>query len=202
MSKAILVSICGLALLQGASGSVSSPRFNTELEEYAVYSAVLKDMHKPLANKSILVVDRSRSPACTDQLLEDHLCDDAVFDIPSGAERCPSTTTIINYIRANAHPRHLNDQFDTQHKHSMLSNDVFEDIFKDGCGGWSAFCEKYNDADGYVTFSRVGFNGSGTQALVYVVRMHGGLSGTGGYVFLAKKGGAWQTQRWLRLWIS
>ena len=135
VSKAIIVSICGLALLQAASGNVSSPRFNTELEEYAVYSAVLKDMHKPLANKSILVVDRSRSPACTDRLLEDHLCDDGRFDTPSGAERCPSTTTLINYIRANAHPRHLNDQFDTQHKHSMLSNDVFENTSRMGVAG-------------------------------------------------------------------
>jgi hypothetical protein len=202
MTKAILISICGLALLQGASGNVSSPRFNTELEEYAVYSAVLSRMHRPPTNKSIMVVDHSRSPACADQLLEDQLCDDRVFDTPSGAERCPSTTTLINYIRANAHPRPLKDQFETEHKHSMLSNDEFEDIFKNGCSGWSTFCEKYNDADGYVTFSRVGFNGSGTRAVVYVVRMHGGLSGSGGYAFLAKKGGAWQTQRWLRLWLS
>ena len=202
MNKAVLLFTCCLAMLEGASGNVSSPGLNTELEEYAVYSAVLSRMHRPPANKFILVVDHSRSPACTDQLLEDHLCDDRVFDPPSGAERCPSTTTLINYIRANAHPSHLNDQFDTEHQHSMLSNDEFEDIFKDGCSGWSRFCEKYTDADGYVTFSRVGFNGSGTQALVYVVRMHGGLSGSGGYVFLAKKGGAWQTQRWLQLWIS
>lgn len=202
MTKAILISICGLALLQGASGNVSNPRFNIELEEYAVYSAVLSRMHRPPANKSIMVVDHSRSPACTDQLLEDQLCDDRMVDTSSGAERCPSTTTLINYIRANAHPRHLDDQFDTEHKHSMLSNDVFEDVFKNGCSGWCTFYERYTDADGYVTFSRVGFNGGGTQALVYVVRMHGGLSGRGGYVFLAKKGGAWQTQRWLRIWIS
>ena len=202
MSKAILVSICGLALLQAASGNVSSPRFNTELEEYAVYSAVLKGMHNPPANKSIMVVDHSRSPDSTNPLLEGRLCDDRVSDTSGQPKPCPSTTTQINYIRANSRPRDLNDEFDTERKYSMLSNDVFEDIFKDGCSGWCSFYEKYPDSGGYVTFSRVGFNGSGTQALVYVVRMCGGLCGSGGYCFLVKKGGAWQTQRWLQLWIS
>jgi hypothetical protein len=203
MNKAVLLITCCLALLQAASGNVASPRFNTESEEYAVYSAVLRGMHKLPANKSITVVDRSRSPACTDPLLEARLCDDdGVSDTSGKAEPCPSTTTQINYIRANIQQRHLDDHFDTERKHSMLANDVFEDIFKDGCCGWSAFFEKYPDSGGYVTFSRVGFNGSGTQALVYVVRMCGGLCGSGCYVFLEKKGGAWQTQRWLVLWLS
>jgi hypothetical protein len=203
MNKAVLLIICRMALLQAASGSVSSPKFNIEFEEYAVYSAVLRGMNKPLSNKSVMVVDHSLSPSCPDLLLEDRLCDDGASDKAGPAEPCPSTTTLVNYIRANTHPRHLDDEFDTERKHSMLNNDVFKEIFKDGCGGgWSTFFERYPDSGGYVTFSRVGFNGGGTQALVYVARRCGGLCGRGGYVFLEKKGGVWQTQRTLHPWIS
>jgi len=181
-----------LTLLQAASSNVSLPQFNTETEEYNVYSAVLRRLHRPPANKSMMIVNHSLSPV-------DH---DLLFDKSNRDEPFPSIITLTNYIKVNKQAREISDEFDTEYKHAMLSKKELEDIFKDGCCGWNLFYERYPGSSGYVSFSRVGFNGNATQALVYVVCVCGGLCGTGGYVLLEKKGGTWRTQRWLASWIS
>tara|TARA_B100000315_G_C14439805_1_gene524170 strand:- start:267 stop:914 length:648 start_codon:yes stop_codon:yes gene_type:complete len=67
--------------------------------------------------------------------------------------------------------------------------------------GWEKFYSHYPDADGLMTFSRVGFNEDLSQALVYIGAQWSDLSGTGIYVLLEKEvDGAWAIALSLRAW--
>jgi len=53
-----------------------------------------------------------------------------------------------------------------------------------------------------MSLSRIGFNSSKTQALVYVANVCGGLCGTGEFYLLGKVDGKWKIQNELIVWIS
>lgn len=57
---------------------------------------------------------------------------------------------------------------------------------------WSAFYAKYPGSPGLVRLSRVGFDSSREQALVYVHRSCGGRCGSGRYVLLSRSGEQWE----------
>jgi hypothetical protein len=51
-------------------------------------------------------------------------------------------------------------------------------------------------------FSRVGFNDTVDQALVYVADVAGPLAGSGFYHLMEKKHGQWTIQQSIMVWIS
>jgi hypothetical protein len=58
------------------------------------------------------------------------------------------------------------------------------------------------DAGGAITVSRVGFNRSGTQALVYWSVYWAPLAAYGSVILLEKEGGRWMVRQDLMIWIS
>jgi hypothetical protein len=52
--------------------------------------------------------------------------------------------------------------------------------------------ERYPDTEGYLFFSRVGFDAAHQQALVYVGRVYGPLGGEASYYLLKKVDGRWR----------
>jgi len=53
-----------------------------------------------------------------------------------------------------------------------------------------------------VTWSRVGFNADGTQALFYESYRCGGLCGTGRYMVMEKRSGGWVIGANIVVWVS
>ena len=68
--------------------------------------------------------------------------------------------------------------------------------------GWKEFYQLYPQSNGYLHFSRVGFNKERTEALVHVGWMRGSLEGQGQYFLLSKKDGKWQVERSVGTWVS
>jgi hypothetical protein len=66
---------------------------------------------------------------------------------------------------------------------------------------WERFEEQYG-TNAFGSYSRVGFNGDGTQALVYRGVVCGVLCGSGGYVLFEKVNGAWQMVGQTEVWMS
>jgi hypothetical protein len=60
----------------------------------------------------------------------------------------------------------------------------------------------FPDAEGAVTVSRVGFNRSGTQALVYWSIYWAPLAAYGSVILLEKESGFWTVRQNLAIWIS
>jgi len=67
---------------------------------------------------------------------------------------------------------------------------------------WTGFYKRYPNSVGFISMSRVGFNGNHDQALLYIARFCGGLCGEGYYVILDKERGAWSVKEKTMLWIS
>ncbi len=67
---------------------------------------------------------------------------------------------------------------------------------------WKAFHKKYPDSNGFFGFSRVGFNGSRTEAILYVQLKCGPTCGNGFMVHLKNGVFGWYTTQMVHLWVS
>ena len=75
-------------------------------------------------------------------------------------------------------------------EYQLLSADEFAEISSQSDWG-NVLKEKYPDSNGYMFFSRVGFNNAHDQALIYVGRVYGPLAGEASYYLLEKKDAKW-----------
>jgi hypothetical protein len=86
---------------------------------------------------------------------------------------------------------------------SFISDVEMEHLFEDmAYQGWKPFWNRYPDAQGILTLSRVSFNASGTRALVYVGNQSGADIGRGFYLVLRRTGRAWAIDRQVDMWVS
>ena len=67
---------------------------------------------------------------------------------------------------------------------------------------WQEFHEKYPGANGMLSFSRIGFNGDHTQAIVYFDHTCGSLCGEGGWLLYRKTNGYWRQAGKGTRWFS
>jgi len=88
----------------------------------------------------------------------------------------PDPQTVAAYNRARTEPAHV----------SCLLNEV-ETKIPLATGGVSAPSEPHNQ----LAFSRIGFNGDSTQALVYLMKSCGRLCSTRYFVLLDRRGDLW-----------
>jgi hypothetical protein len=77
-----------------------------------------------------------------------------------------------------------------------------EGIFNENARLWSAFYAKHPDSTGWIHMTDVGFSPDGTTALIYVVRVAGGLNGSGAWFLLEKRDGTWTVLGQKRTWIA
>ncbi len=85
---------------------------------------------------------------------------------------------------------------------ALISQAEVEKIFS-GEDGWHDFYEIFPASQGILTFSRVGFNGKKTQALVYAGNQADWLAGAGFYLLLEKKNDfRWRVVAEVTAWIS
>jgi len=75
-------------------------------------------------------------------------------------------------------------------------------LFSINQDGWTLFYNRYPDAPGIITFSRVGFNQALDQALCYVGFQSQLLSGAGYYFLLKKVNGNWVVDQQVMTWVS
>jgi len=101
-----------------------------------------------------------------------------------------SEETLNNYIERNAVSSKLPTTMNLGVEYILISTPEFLEIT--GESNWGEVLkEKYPGSQGCTSFSRVGFNNSRTQALVYVIRIFEPLVGGGGYYLLEYHAGKW-----------
>jgi hypothetical protein len=84
----------------------------------------------------------------------------------------------------------------------MMPQEVFDEILLKKGSRWTDFEAKYPGASGFVTFSRVGFNADGDEAIASMGYRCGDLCGAGGLYILVKEDGSWKVQETLMVWQS
>lgn len=185
--------LASLSVAQSASSINSSLTFDSEAEGYVIYSIIINCFHEIDPSKVLLVVDHTFDPFPPTELLDAYNHQQAP---------CLMQATLNNYRLKNTQSHRIAERFNISYPHTLLDQENFDEIFKEGCTGWCKFHENYPDASGFIRFSSVGFDRMGTQALVCVSHGCGGLCGSGGYVVLAKQGEEWKIQKWLIAWVS
>jgi hypothetical protein len=74
--------------------------------------------------------------------------------------------------------------------------------FPRGSGSWKAFYAKYPGAKGFTLLSRIGFNSTRDQALIYLGNSCELLCGHGYLVLLRKHNGKWKVVKQAEIWIA
>lgn len=112
-----------------------------------------------------------------------------------------SDETIDSFLERNAQPSRLAPDMDLGVDYSLLGREELSEITKQP--NWNEVLnERYPGAYGYTVFSRVGFNTSLNQAVIYVGWVGGPLMGSGWYYLMEKKSGEWRIKQEVMIWIS
>lgn len=181
----------------GAEGfDACSQPTSREAEEYAVYSTLLNAMYDGGHSDRILIRDHTSVDNLEYKTIASPL-EALKLQIPLAQQE-----TLDSFREANAQSFRLNSRFRLPGASRFVDSQAIEDYFREGGGGWQAFNRDYQNAGGFITFSKVGFNRDTNQALVYLSSVCGETCGTGSLVFLVKEGSTWKVKATVSAWIS
>jgi hypothetical protein len=174
-----------------------------EQEEYAVYNALIETGictfgtdSSVLSLGAIVVKDEASLDFMKSKVVKSDQAQNYI------AEEMPEVEqeTFEDFKMKNTEPYPLHSFFDVSIPIILVSQEELNEIFENE--DWDdIFLKKYNSSV-IVTLSRVGFNETMDQALVY-----SGISttlkfGIGYYVLLVKEGGHWKVQNGIEAWYS
>jgi hypothetical protein len=111
-------------------------------------------------------------------------------------------TTLDSFRALNATAQILRPDMQLGGSYTLLSQTARNLIFSQNQSGWDIFYNRYPQAPGLTTFSRVGFNASLDQALVYMGTQSNWLAGSGFYILLKKANGSWSIDQQVMIWVS
>lgn len=160
-----------------------------EKEEQAVYSVFMKEGVDPML---ILQMTSTNLADQEPKQIRDHI---------RGSFEDVSNDTVQSYLDRNAQPGELSPDMDMGVDYVLLNADELKKITRQP--NWrQVLMETYPGSNGYLIFSRVGFNRSLDQAVIYVGDVGGPLMGAGYYYLLEKQDGQWSIKEEVMVWIS
>jgi hypothetical protein len=160
-----------------------------EREEQAVYSFFLPDK----GGAALILQDTSTN-------ISDDNPEESIDYLKSGLKSI-SKETVISYLARNAQPSQLSPNMNLGMDYVLLSADELAKISSQPNWG-EVLTEKYPGSNGYTIFSRVGFNNTLDQAVIYVGKVAGPMMGSGFYYLMEKKNGEWLLKEQINVWIS
>lgn len=160
-----------------------------EREEQAVYSFFLNEGEGPA-----LILQETSTNISTDNPKQ--TLDYIKEGLPS-----LSNETIDSFMERNVQPGQLSPDMDLGVEYILLTSQELSGITSQPNWG-EVLTEKYPGSYGYTIFSRVGFNNSLDQAVIYVGSVGGPLMGSGFYYLMEKKNGEWLMMEQVMVWIS
>jgi hypothetical protein len=196
-----LILLCTLACISfPALGQQEPAATAPDADEYAIYNLFVR--MKPSSNTvaRTVVKDQAEVPEfISAQIIDgEQKFERYVQQILPGVQ----TQTIADFIAKSKKPSKLDNRFCVEASCSILTRDEMNFTFRIPKNGWSNFYKKYPQAQGILSFSRVGFDQRKVQALVCVRSQAGYKMGAGHLVFLAKKHGVWVIMKEATAWIS
>ena len=110
--------------------------------------------------------------------------------------------TVASFRERNESSQPLRPDMQLGDPYVLLSQAGKNQIFSQNQSGWEIFYNRYPQAPGITTFSRVGFNTPLDQALVYMGTQSNWQVGTGYYILLMKVNGSWMINQQVTIWES
>jgi hypothetical protein len=168
------------------------PSIPFDSEEYVVYSTLLRTRYVTHNTERIVIEDYTDTHGYIGQNAAKFI---------QGSLTTLSPDTLRDFLGRNQQGYLLNGPFDVGVEVTLLSDEKLKEMFRDD-QGWDRFYEQFPHTPGIVTLSRVGFNATHDQALVYVGNQRHWLAGAGYYVLFTLKDGEWTLEQDVMVWIS
>ena len=195
----------GLLVFAAALSLASSVLCQTA-EDYKVYDSVIREMFRDGITRfdmnakveQIVIRDRTHSEYAYGPKNEN-------WEQVKIRLRSLSDETIAGYEVARKRESNLTLKFDLPIKYQLISNKELEKLVPHPNGPmehWTEFYKLYPKSAGYNSFSRVGYDKAGRNALVYFVNWCGTLCGTGTYLLVEKRENGWVVKESAGIWIS
>lgn len=179
------------------NGSVYVKAQANPKEEAAVYAAVLDTFFakKMLFNKPVKSIVLENTTRFDDFEGETIFSNDLNLQTLS-KELKPET--IQNFTKQNAARSPVTAPAKTVLKVDLLDGKEAQATAE--FSRWKKLYGTYPDSSGIVSFSKVGFDKTGTQALVYIANIYGEDAGKGTILFLQKTGQQWKIKEQVVNW--
>lgn len=190
----ILLLVFLLAACTGNATPIPTPS-EAELaaEEQAIYAALLQQMYG--APMYVLMDTTSASVTGVDEVA-------STLEYVSQNSTGLLQETADSFQSRNTAEIPLSADLDLGAEYILMSIDGRSQIFAENQSGWEVFYARYPDAPGITSLSRVGFNNTLDQALVYVGTQSNWLVGAGYFLLLTKVNGVWAIDQQVMTWIS
>jgi hypothetical protein len=179
-----------------------------ETEEYAVYSALLKELFVKDETKLLIIQNQTlfyENPDYLKSTTSDERIRDMRKYYPSVAE-----DTLADFDTKYMQPSELIPKFNLPIKYVLIDKLPAERVLIDeseldkgkGRTQTQALFEKYPGVGGVISLSKVGFSKDMTEAFVSVEFTHCALCGRGDKVLLGRKSGVWKVKAIYNGWVS
>ena len=112
-----------------------------------------------------------------------------------------SRETVESFAARNVESVQLSPDMDLGVEYVLLSHEELAEISSQPNWG-ELLTEKYPGSYGYTIFSRVGFNNTLDEAVIYVGNVAGPLMGSGDFYLMEKIDGEWLIKEQYMIWIS
>jgi hypothetical protein len=169
-------------------------------EEYAIYSAIISKHYMKQGVRLVVVT----TPTCCEA--SQGLRDDAIarFHYSVRPEPFPSPETWDSYVERNRTSVDVQKLFKLTVALKIVPYKKIESLFDmiELDEDWKTFYRMFPHSNGYIRFSRAGFNRAGDEAFVSTAWMSGSLSGEGRYILLRKNDGRWNIETSITTWVS
>lgn len=182
-----------------ASCSSATPSINTPAtvqiddEELAVYGFLLSEMY---THSGYVIMNTTATSETgvenTNQTVE------YVLQNLHGVD----PTTVTSFKDRNASAHRLKADMAIGNPYTLLTQTSRNEIFSVNQSGWDIFYSRFPDAPGITTFSKVGFNSTLDQALIYMGTNSNWQVGEGYYLLLQKANGGWTINQKVLVWES
>jgi hypothetical protein len=191
---------------QPSDASAGESKCEATTEDYAVYSAIVKNLGRPedpeeeWRDKAQMIIGDKTAYGPNSKMN----ANTNLWGFRSSSKQAPVRETVEAFEQRTKASCQLKPSLDASLTYTLVSADDFSNLFKKGVGGdgWAKFYKKYPNSSGYWEFSAVGYDKISAEALVYVGHHCGWLCGTGHLVLLAKENGSWVVKNRVMLWIS
>jgi hypothetical protein len=164
-----------------------------DLEEQAVYAFLLPKIYK---NRGYVIM----ALTTTGPTGVDNTSQTIDYVLKNMHDVASETVTSFRARNDSSHP--IPKDMNLGSPYTLLTQAVRNQIFSQNQSGWDIFYNRYPQAPGITTLSRVGFNAALDQALVYIGTQSNWLAGAGYYVLLKKGEAGWSIDQQVMTWVS
>ena len=159
-------------------------------EDYLIYSLVIDELY----NSSSIVIKQKTGITFNETDFSEYLYE--YFENSENAKNI-SSETLSNYYSLNQTPFYFDNKFSCKNKEVLLiSNEELNAIFNENTSedidkSWEKYYSKYDKSNGFMSFTKIGYNNSKTQAIFEIHHSYESLGASTSIIYLEKEGENW-----------